>query len=131
MSILYRKSIELTIKSTLLSIADRAYKNISHLKSHLLVLLFVKLLPAIQLTNASKWNTFNSTVYVNSWKKFQLDSSPVSARFTWGHDERFSKFLLTKINKCCKEEKEEKYEEFQMTFETAYLGNRWADSFDT
>ena len=57
LSILYRKSVELTIKSMLLLIA---YKNVSCLNSHLLVLLFVKLLPAMRVTNASKPNTFNS-----------------------------------------------------------------------
>ena len=47
LSILYRKSIELTIKATLLLIA---YKNNSRRKSHLLVLLVVKLLPTMRFT---------------------------------------------------------------------------------
>ena len=85
LSILYQKSIELIIISTLLT---STYKNISCRKSHLLVLLFVEMLPALRFTNASKWNTFNS-----EWmpEKFQLDGTIC---FTWGCDKRFSKIFI-------------------------------------
>ena len=70
-----------------------AYQNISYQKSHLLVLLFIKLLPVLQFTNASKQNTFNSRWIPE--KNFQLDSN---THFTWGVMKDFQKFLLTIMN---------------------------------
>ena len=70
LSVLCQKSIKLTIKSTLLLIADKCLL---------------------------KYISFNSVV-------------------------------LKQIKECCEEE-EEKYEEIQKTFGTAYLRNRWTDSF--
>ena len=93
LSILYCKSIELTIKSKLLLIVNKSlYKNISPRKSHLLVLLFVKLLPAMRFTNASKQNTI---IVGECLKKFQLDRH---YPFYFGHYKRFSKFLLNIVN---------------------------------
>ena len=69
-------------------------KIISRRKSYLLVLLFVKLLPAMRFTNASKRNTFNSRLIPEK----SFSSIALRVLRTWGCDKRFSKFLLTIVN---------------------------------